>query len=305
MPAIKIAFLGLGGVGGYFGAKLARTYSQSDAVEVVFLARDKTSEIISKNGIRLITPQEEFITHPRKISSDPSAIGVVDFLIVSVKSYDLEESLAQFSACIGPHTIILPLLNGIDAGGRIAKLFPSNEIWDGCVYIVARQLSPGVIKETGNIHQLHFGGSSNEKTLALLNILKLSHDDVFLHANIRDVVWEKFVFISTVASATTYFDKSVGEILTDTEIRKSLLSAIEEIVAIARKLEIHLSEDIIARTIAKMEKLPYETTSSMHSDFKNGSRTEYLSLTKHVVNLAHHCALETPTFKMMLSKFEK
>lgn len=304
---IRIGFLGLGGVGGYFGAKLARTYSQSEEVDVVFLARTRTAEIIAKNGIHLTTPQEEFVAHPNKISSDASAIGVVDFLIVSVKSYDLEESLLHFSNCIGPQTIIIPLLNGIDAPQRIRQLFPNATVWQGCVYIVSRLIAPGVIKETGNIHSLFFGGdtSQTEKLQLLERLLKQAHHDTFLSGNINEVIWEKFVFISTIASLTSYLDKCIGEILANNDHRKLLYALLNEIVSVAGSGGIILPENIIPLTISKVEKLPFETTSSMHSDFKSGSRTEHESITGYVVNLAQQNKIQCPNYLRIYSSLKQ
>lgn len=161
---IRIGFLGLGGVGGYFAAKLSRAVSSrvvGSETEIVCLAREKTAAAIRANGIKLITPEEEFVAHPSVVATKASEAGKIDYLIVSVKSYDLESSLEQFRDCISPQTIILPLLNGIDAEDKIRALFPANEVWSGCVYIVSRITAPGVVTETGNIHRLHFGCSQS------------------------------------------------------------------------------------------------------------------------------------------------
>lgn len=297
---IRIGFLGLGGVGGYFGAKLARTYSNDPEIEVVFLAREKTAAAIRANGIKLITPEEEFVTRPSVVATNSAEAGPLRYLIVSVKSYDLESSLAQFRECISPATIILPLLNGIDAEEKIRKWFPGNEIWSGCVYIVSRITAPGVITETGNIHRLHFGGRDANKTAELFRVLKPAHEDVFLHGDIRNIVWEKFVFISTIASLTSYLDVCLGKILEHDNNRTILKHLLEEIIAVAKAENILLPTEIISTTLQKMELLPYETTSSMHSDFRSGSRTEIESLTAHVVELAARHGIATPVYRRIL-----
>jgi len=304
---MRIAFLGLGGVGGYFGAKLSRQFGSSAAgnqTEVVFLAREKTAAAIRANGIRLITPEEEFVAHPHLVVTPGEACPAIDFLICAVKSYDLEESLQQFSNCISPQTIILPLLNGIDAEEKIRVMFPRNEVWSGCVYIVSRNTAPGVVTETGNIHRLHVGGNNPRKTTELYSILKESHTDIFLHENIRDVVWEKFIFISTLASLTSYLDICIGKILEHPANRKLLENLIEEICTVARAEKIVLPGDIISTTLEKMGKLPYETTSSMHSDFQRGGKTEYHSLTAYVMKLAEFHALNIPVYGKILAGLE-
>lgn len=320
---MRIALLGLGGVGGYFGAKLARVYSVSKEVEIVFLVREKTAGAIHANGIKLITPEEEFVAHPHLVVTPGEDAGKIDFLIVSVKSYDLESSLQQFRACISSQTIILPLLNGIDAEEKIKLLFPQNELWSGCVYIVSRITSPGVVTETGNIHRIHFGGAqmgdrrsetgvversavkpSSDKLQELYHILKSAHNDVFLHDNIRDVVWEKFIFISTIASLTSYLDVCIGKILEHEGNRKLLEQLLEEVSSVARAEKVVLPGDILALTLAKMSKLPYDTTSSMHSDFQRNGKTEHSSLTEHVVKLAEHHGVDVPVYRKILAGLE-
>jgi 2-dehydropantoate 2-reductase len=315
LTMIRIALLGLGGVGGYFGTKLSRTFVDSSEVEVVFLAREKTAAAIRENGIRLITPEEEVVAHPSVVATNASEAGKIDYLIVSVKSYDLESGLGQFRECISPQTIILPLLNGIDAEEKIRALFPKNEVWSGCVYIVSRITAPGVITETGNIHKLHFGydpsavglsssQQSSGRREELYRIFKSAHDDVFLHDNIRDVVWEKFIFISTIASLTSYLDVCIGKILEHEENRKLLEHLLNEICAVARAEKIVLHEDIVAITLGKMGKLPYETTSSMHSDFQKSGKTEFRSLTAHLVQLAQKHRLMVPAYQTVLFGLE-
>lgn len=304
---MRIAFLGLGGVGGYFGAKVCRAAAQSangatdDPVEVIFLAREKTAAVIRANGIKLITPEEEFVAHPHAVVMPGESFPEIDFLICSVKNYDLEESLTQFRNCISPRTVILPLQNGIDAGEKIKKLFPNNDVWSGCVYIVARITSPGVITETGNIHRLHFGGSDPVKTQSLFHILKKAHNDIFLHENIREVLWEKFVFISPIASITSYLDACIGKILEEEASSQLLGKLLGEICAVANAVNVTLPADIQAITLHKFRNLPYATTSSMHSDFQSGGKTELDSLTAHVVRLATQHAILVPTYSALLT----
>lgn len=299
---IRIAFLGLGGVGGYFAAKLCRASDKE--TEVVCLAREKTAAAIRSNGIRLITPEEEFVAHPAVVATNADEAGKIDYLIVSVKSYDLESGLEQFRECISAQTIILPLLNGIDSEEKIRALFPANEVWSGCVYIVSRLTAPGIITETGNIHRLHFGGNNKTKTEELFRILKSAHEDVFLHENIRNVVWEKFIFISTIASLTSYLDVCIGKILEHEANRNFLVQLLEEICEVARAEKIVLPEDIISATMTKIERLPFETTSSMHSDFQKGNNTEFRSLTQHVVQIAQKYGLAVPGYAVVLQGLE-
>src|SRR4051812_28269097 len=120
----RIAILGLGAVGGYLGAYLAKKYTDSNDVEITFITREKTKNIILKNGLKLITPSEEFISFPAQTFTNTENTGPIDFLICSIKSYDLEDALIPLKNSISSGTVILPLLNGVDAKERIAELFP-------------------------------------------------------------------------------------------------------------------------------------------------------------------------------------
>ena len=294
---MRIAFLGLGGVGGYFGAKLARTYDGSDSIEISFLCRERTAAAIRERGIRLITPGQEFVTHPHRVITRCDGQATFDFLIVAVKGYDLAASLNQFRACIGPGTVILPLLNGVDAPHIIRRMFPANPVLEGCVYIVSRITSPGVITETGNIHQLHFGGRDSNRCTELFELIRSAHDDTFLHDNINGVIWEKFVFISSIASLTSFLDKKIGQIFQSEQDLGLLKALIGEVVEVAKAEGVELRADIVSGTLDKMSRLPFDTTSSMHSDFKAGNQTEIDSLTGHVIQLAHAHRISCPVYE--------
>lgn len=308
---MKIAFLGLGGVGGYFGAKFARQYNNpspyhlaNGIAEIVFLAREKTAAAIRENGIQLITPEEEFTAHPHEVLTPGDEMSPVDYLFVSVKSYDLESSLNQFRNCIAPETAIIPLLNGVDAEDRIRALFPQNDVWSGCAYIVARISAPGVITKTGAIHDLYFGskhGDSDDQR-QLFKLIQEAHDEVYLAEgqSISKVLWEKFIFISALASLTSYLDVCVGKILDNADNTALLNGLLSEVCAVARAEKIAVAEDIIAVTLAKMKKLPYEATSSMHRDFQAGNATEHDSLTGYVTKLARKHGIATPQYDRVL-----
>jgi 2-dehydropantoate 2-reductase len=307
MDKKRIAILGIGAVGGYFGGRLAKRYSGSDEAEIIFIARGANENVIRQNGIRIIMPTEEIIAFPDLISNDPEKIGKIDVLICSVKSYHLEESLIPLKRCIHPETLILPLLNGVDAKERIISIFPDATALDGCVYIVSRLIEPGVIRETGNIHSLYFGSSSAPAASmnALLQLLTNAGIEAHLPENIEKVIWEKFFFISCIASLTSYLDKTIGAILEEDASVKILNGLFTEIKAITNAKGIELPEDIIEKTMLKLKRLPYETTSSMHTDFQKGGQTESASLTEYVVKIGGELNIPTPVFSKIAAAFSE
>lgn len=300
----RIGILGLGGVGGYFGGLLAKAYQESEAIEIVFIARGETLKVISESGLKIITNDSETVVFPKVVSNDPDVIGKLDYLICATKTYDIEESLLALTKCIKKTTVILPLYNGVDAPERISTLFPDNEVLQGCVYIFSMIDAPGVIKNVGTLQRLFFGSetASMTKMKALQTIFKNAAIDSHLVDNIEDTVWEKFVFISVLASATCYLDYNIGEILENQTGRNFYVSLMNEITMIAAVKGLQLPDDIIMQTILKLEKTPRDTTSSMHRDLLAGRNIELASLTEFVVNEGHKYEVETPTYQLVLDK---
>jgi 2-dehydropantoate 2-reductase len=133
MHKIRIAFSGIGGVGGYYGGKLARYYHNSDVADIFFIARNEHLDAIRQNGLKVEEPTESFTAFPALATDQPLDIGVVDYLFLCTKSYDLEDNIQQLKPLIGEQTVIIPLLNGANISEQIQRILPSNEVWQGCV----------------------------------------------------------------------------------------------------------------------------------------------------------------------------
>jgi 2-dehydropantoate 2-reductase len=300
----RIGILGLGGVGGYFGGLLAKAYFESDIIEIVFIARGETQKAIAQNGLKIIDNTTEMIVFPTLVSNNPDEIGELDYLICATKTYDIETSFESIKNCIAKNTIILPLYNGVDATERIQIEFPENVILQGCVYIVSMIESPGVIKKIGPYEKLFFGSKDGpfSKLNELQSIFKNAGIDSYLVANIEETVWEKFIFISALASATSYLNQNIGEILNNLENKALYISLLNEITAVAFAKGLTLPIDIVAQTIIKLEKSPQDSTSSMHRDLLVGHKTELNSLTEYVVKQGLKYGVATPFYQKILEK---
>jgi 2-dehydropantoate 2-reductase len=303
----RIGILGLGGVGGYFGGLLAKEYFQSETVEIVFIARGETQKNIAESGLKLVSDESEFTVFPSIVSDDPAVIGKLDYLICATKTYDLEESLLSIKKCITKNTVFIPLYNGVDATERISELFPDNEVLQACVYIVSMIVAPGVIKKIGTYEKLFFG--SRTAAVATLkkvqSIFEKASVDSQLVDSIEEAVWEKFIFISALASATSYLDQNIGEIIEKESSRNFYVSLLNEITMIAAVKGLNLPVDIIMQTIVKLQKMPHDATSSMHRDVLAGRKFELASLTEFVVNEGKKYEMETPSYQKVLDKLSK
>ncbi len=304
----KIVIAGIGGVGGYFGGLLAKHYYDSENVEIIFFARGQHLKEIQKNGLKVIKANNDFLAYPKIATDNPKEIGIANLIVICTKSYDLEEVVQQLQTCINEHTILLPLLNGVDSKERIKNIVPDNIVLEGCVYIVSRLQQAGVIENSGNIQTLYFGLDNfvNEKLLVFEKLFKEANLDATLSKNISTAIWEKFIFLSPIATATSYYDKCIGELLSDIESLETIKLLIEEVKKVAAIKGIIVSEDITEKTMAKLKHLPFETTSSMHIDFKNKKlKTELKTLTEYVIVEGKKHNVLTPTYFKLNTYLEK
>ncbi|MBQ4280327.1 MAG: 2-dehydropantoate 2-reductase [Rikenellaceae bacterium] len=306
MDKTKIAIVGTGGVGGFLGGELAAFYAADPAVEVYFISRGEALRSIQADGLRVDTQSRSYVARPALATDDAAAIGPVDYLLYCTKAYDVEAGISQAMPCIGPQTVVLPFLNGVDSGERIARMLPRTEVWMGCVYVVAFIVEPGHIAEQTNGYRYYFG--SPDGTPARLAAL----DGLFVRAGINarmreDIVrcvWDKFAFISPVATVTSYTDLTYGDILSTPELRGQLLALLDEFKAVAAARGKELSPDVVEAVVAQMERIPADTTTSMQRDFRAGRPTELESLTGYLVREGHRLGVPVPTYERMYAGLE-
>jgi 2-dehydropantoate 2-reductase len=276
-------------------------------VEIDFIARGENEKIIRESGLTVESDEGIFIAFPKIVTSQPSMVERCDVLICCTKSYDLEQTLIQLTPLISRKTIILPLLNGVDSYERIRKILPHARIWEGCVYIVSRLIAPGYVKQTGSTVSLHFGenGGSKQESIQLLKIFIDAGINAHLSHNIKRTIWEKFLFISPLATITTYLRSPIGVILANKDSENLLKLLLSELHQVALAYGINLLDNIITSTFEKMVALPYNATSSMHDDLQKNNNIEVESLTGYVVRLGQKLNVPTPVYQKLYESLTK
>ena len=260
MNKTKIAISGIGAVGGYYGGLLAARYKDSEDIDIYFISRGENLEEIRKNGIEV---KNTFLT------------------------------------IIGPNTVIIPLLNGADIAERIQKLLPNNEVWKGCVYISSRLVRPGRVEKFTIKDRMFFGSKQGNKKrqkdlqdiLANARILTTIPDDIDLE------IWKKFFMISTAATITSYFNETIGEVVNNHI--DLFITLGYELKSVAEAKGIRLPDGQVFSAIDAQKIMPNNSTTSMHSDFQKGNRTEVETLTGYVVRTAQELGIEVPTYQFM------
>lgn len=293
---MKIAIIGIGGVGGYYGGKLARSYAAEIDTQIVFVARGENLRAIQAHGLRQITEEGDFVSWPHMATDDPSGLGIFDLVLFCVKSYDLELSALALNANVGKQTTVISLLNGVDNAVRLKTVFPEARICNGCVYIGAHLAAPGIVRQAGGSCSIFFGPESETTGPfeAIEAFLRKANIKAEYRNDIVSVVWEKYLFVSPFASATTYFDKTFGELMDSEESRTALRELYEELERVARELNVPLPPNIRELSLGKAASFPRNVKSSMQMDFEKGGRTEVETMTGAVVRMAKICGIPVP-----------
>jgi 2-dehydropantoate 2-reductase len=258
---LKIAIIGIGGVGGYFGAKLAHKYVPTREHSIFFLARGKHLAEIKKNGLKVLTQEEgDFRAKPTVATNTAKDLGKLDLVFFCVKTYHLENAAIQLVDNIHEKTVVISLLNGVDNVQRLRNILAKGSILNGFVYIGSFIQAPGVIKQVGGSRQLFFGPENGdiEKYRYIEDLLTNVGIKAELTADITTQVWTKYIFISSLATITSLQQKTFGEILEDGKNKQMLEGLMKEVELIAKKRGVTLSEDIVSLSLEKISALMTE-----------------------------------------------
>ncbi len=289
---MRVAIFGAGGVGGYFGGRLALAGN-----DVSFIARGRHLEAMRSGGLRVDSIKGDFHLFPVSATDDPSQVGVVDAVLVAVKAWQVPEAARSMKPLIGPETVVLPLENGVEAPSQLAEELGRDHVLGGMCQIISFIAEPGHIKHTGVEPHIALGELDNRRSERVLKLHK-TLVDAGISAEIPDDIvarmWEKFVFIASVSGMGAVTRASIGALREYPGTREMLLRAIEEMVEVAKALGVRLRGDIVERTMAFVDSLPYSSTASMQRDIMAGRPSELESQNGAVVRFGRSVGVETP-----------
>lgn len=294
-PKLKILIAGVGGVGGFLGARLALNKN----AEVHFLCRGEHLKAILAKGIMLEESGRTSTTRPESASDNCSLMPEMDIILLCTKSYSLDEICLNIKSCTGKKTVLIPLLNGLGHETVIRKYFPENIILKSCIYIVSKYEAPGHIVFGGKTHRWLIDANieSIDNTSSFSRLSGDAGINLELHSDIESRLWEKFCFISALASYTSAGSVNTGQICSDPEHRLQLMELFKEVVLLAQITGINIPSDITNKYMQQIENLPPGTTSSMERDFALHKKSEFESLCGYVVRNAAAHNLKVPAFE--------
>ncbi len=282
MKSKKIAVIGIGGVGGYFGFKIAQRYEKDKEVDVTFIAHQETFRIIKENGLTLLSPENLAPTvRPDHILANITEINDAGLILICVKEYDLESVCKELKEKVSENTLLLPLMNGVDIYDRIRKVISNGVIFPSCVYVASHIKEKGVIEHKGISGKIIFGKDPlhiNYEPKWVIDLLKECRIDIIYKENSFPDIWIKFFFIASFGLVSARYDKSIGQVIEETELKKRVTAIMQEIQKIASKKAIDLPGSIIEQTFQKAGTFPYDTQTSLQLDVQSKKANNELDL---------------------------
>jgi 2-dehydropantoate 2-reductase len=288
---MRIAIVGAGGVGGYFGGRLAAA-----GADVAFLARGAHLAAMRAHGLRITSPKGDLHLPRVTAESDPLAIGPVDVAFFAVKLYDTDDAVALLPPLIGPDTIVVGLQNGVETVASLTRAVGASHTAGGVSYVSAVIEEPGVIKHTAMDH-LIFGmpdGSPSPQLEALLEACRPARFQSTLSRDITVDIWTKFVRLSVFSGMTAATRSPIGAIVNDPELLDMLKAAVRETLAVAHAKGVAVASSIDEDVATAYKALPPQAKASMLEDLERGRRIELPWLSGAVVRIGRELGVPTP-----------
>ncbi|MFT6642142.1 MAG: 2-dehydropantoate 2-reductase [Flavobacteriaceae bacterium] len=296
---MRIAIFGSGGVGGYFGGRLAQA-----GHDVTFIARGEHLAAMRGSGLEVDSLAGDFILDKVQATDDPKTVGKVDFVICAVKAWQVAAAAKSMKPMLGDNTLVIPLQNGIEAAGQLAEFLGAESVLGGLCALIAFQAAPGHIKHIGANPLIRFNRLDMQ---ADSRINQLS--EVFNHCHgvkssiprdINVAMWLKFLLIGPWSGIGAVSQAPIGVLLKLPETRQLLLDSMKEIYQLGVAQGVNLTDDCIQKTVAVLESLPESSTTSLQQDMIKGKPSELDEQSGAIVRLGKALDIDTPVNRFIL-----
>jgi 2-dehydropantoate 2-reductase len=298
--SMKVAIVGAGGVGGYFGGRLAQA-----GEDLVFIARGEHLQAITSKGLRVDSINGDFRLDPAKATDDPATVGEVDYILVAVKSWQLHDAMETMRPMVGKKTSIVPLLNGVEAPDQLSRVFGAERVLGGLCSLISSLSGPGHVSHVGAHPSITFGELNHRRSERVEHLRNaFSHAEgvqVKVPEDIHVAMWSKFLFIAPWGGLGALTRAPAGVTRSLPETRALLEQAMEEVYLLAHARKIAMEREAIDQAMAFIDALPYEGTASMQRDILAGRPSELDAQNGAVVRLGKEVGVATPVNSMIYS----
>ncbi len=293
---MRIAIMGTGGVGGYYGGLLSQR-----GHEVIFIARGAHLQAIRERGLQVKSVHGDFRISPARATDKPAEAGQVDLVLFTTKTYQTDVAADAMKPLIGRETVVVPLQNGIDAAERLSAYVGHEPLVGGVTWLSAAIETPGVIGQYSQFRRVvlgEFDGRVTARLKRIYEVLQALGITVEISDDISNVLWTKFVFISSASALGSLTRATLGEYRRVPESREVLREAIAEVAAVARARGVKLAEDLAAKTLEFIDNAAPEMKTSMQRDVEAGKESELESMIGVVPRLGRESGVPTPVMRL-------
>jgi 2-dehydropantoate 2-reductase len=294
---MRICVFGVGGVGGYFGGRLAAA-----GESVAFIARGETLDVLRSEGLRIESPAGDLHLPIVEATDNAGDVGPVDVVILGVKAWQVAEAAAAARPLVGANTAFLPLQNGIEAADLVTAVHGEEHALGGTCRISADLAKPGYIRHVGVDPFIAFGELDNrrsDRVELISTALMEAGITAKIAPDIQSSIWQKFLFVAATSGIGSLARVTLGELRSMSETRSLLREAMEEIRALAAARGVSLADDIVDRTLDYLDGMPPNVTSSMQRDVVEGRPSELEALSGAVVHLGREAGIDTPVHRFI------
>jgi 2-dehydropantoate 2-reductase len=288
---MRIAVMGAGSIGGYFGGMLARGGN-----EVTLIARGLHKTAIAEAGLRIISQQGEF-TVRCDVTDDPGKARPVELILLTVKTYHNEQAVPAMRPMVGENTTVLCLQNGIDSYQAAVQAVGREKVLPGAAYIEASLEGPGVVRQAGEVVRIVFGeldGSESARGKRIEQTLERAGIPAQFTRDIQGTLWTKFLLIATMAGVTTLSRETMAQLMPRPEWRRVIIGCLREIEAVGQASGVNLEPEIVAKTLQYIEGSLGQMHASMHTDILVGRPLELEALNGAVIQAGQAVNVSTP-----------
>ena len=296
---MKIAVMGTGGMGGYYGGYLAAA-----ECDVTFIARGEHLEAIRRDGLSLRGENGDIHINPTSATDNPSSIGPVDIVLFCVKLYDVESAAELIKPLIKKDTIVISFLNGIDGPERLAKIIGKEHVIGGAAYASAVIEAPGVVRYKGTKGHFKIGyldGTVNKRLKEFQNLYSKTPIECEISDDILATLWDKFVLLATNSGLSCICRQPVGIIYNDPSLLDLAMTMMQEVKSLAIAQNIKIDDDIIVKSVAWSKSAPGDLYASMYHDLRKGRPLELAGMSGFVASLGEELEIATPCHKTVFA----
>jgi 2-dehydropantoate 2-reductase len=307
----NIVVVGIGGVGGYFGGKLAKALSSDKFNErkITFVARGSHADAIKQNGLILEQPEETIICRPDFVTDDIEKIVSPDLVLLCTKSYDMEDIVQKLEKVILKNTIIIPLLNGVDICERIRKVTQKGIVLPSCVYICSNIERPGKVFMSGPQGAIISGAGVENNGFDPSELNSVFENTGFKFKWVDDpyqAIWEKYVYVASFAIITGYTNKTFNEVAKDDTLLVLLKDVMNEILALANALNIIFADGFYEKSVKRSASLAPEARTSFSRDLEvKGKQNEIDIFGYTIINKGKELGVQTPVTEKLVKEMEQ